>query len=112
ARDFVTENDVTETRNKLKAADAAVSSARSELEKAQDALSMLDNANQRLSAAKEAVEDAQLNYDYCFVHAPFDGYVTNLNISEGQYANTGVPVLTLVDDRQWYVLAYFREDLL
>ena len=103
---------MTETRNKLKAADAAVSSARSELEEAQDALSMLDNANQRLSAAKEAVEDAQLNYDYCFVHAPFDGYVTNLNIAEGQYANVGQPVLTMVDDRNWYVLAYFREDLL
>jgi multidrug efflux system membrane fusion protein len=112
ARDFVTENDLIETRNKLKAADAAVSSARSELEKAQDALGVLDNANQRLNAAKEAVEDAQLNYDYCFVHAPFVGYVTNLNIAEGQYANIGQPVLTLVDDRNWYVLAYFREDLL
>jgi membrane fusion protein, multidrug efflux system len=112
ARDFVTENDVIETRNKLKAADAAVSSARSELEKAQDALGVLDNSNQRLRAAKEAVEDAQLNYDYCFVRASFDGYVTNLNIAEGQYANVGQPVLTMVDDRNWYVLAYFREDLL
>jgi len=112
ARDFVTENDVIETRNKLKAADAGVSSARSELEKAQDALGVLDNANQRLRASEEAVEDAQLNYDYCFVRAPFDGYVTNLNIAEGQYANVGQPVLTMVDDRNWYVLAYFREDLL
>ena len=112
ARDFVTENDVIETRNKLKAADAGVSSAKSELEKAQDALGVLDNANQRLRAAKEAVEDAQLNYDYCFVRTPFDGYVTNLNIAEGQYANVGQPVLTMVDDRNWYVLAYFREDLL
>ena len=112
ARDFVTENDVIETRNKLQAADAGVSSAGSELEKAQDALGVLDNANQRLRAAKEAIEDAQLNYDYCFVRAPFDGYVTNLNIAEGQYANVGQPVLTMVDDRNWYVLAYFREDLL
>jgi membrane fusion protein, multidrug efflux system len=112
ARDFVTENEVIETRNKLKAADAGVSSARYELEKAQDALGVLDNSNQRLRAAKEAVEDAQLNYDYCFVRAPFDGYVTNLNIAEGQYANIGQPVLTLVDDRNWYVLAYFREDFL
>ena len=101
-----------ETCNKLKAADAAVSSAKSELEKAQDALGVLDNANQRLRAAKEAVEDAQLNYDYCFVHAPFDGYVTNLNLAEGQYASIGQPVLIMVDGRNWYVLAYFREDLL
>ncbi len=111
-KDFVTENDVVEARNKLRAGDAAVLSAASELEKAQDALGILDDVNQRVRAAQEAIEDAQLNYDYCFVRAPLDGYVTNLNIAEGQYANAGQPVLTLVDDRKWFVLAYFREDLL
>jgi multidrug efflux system membrane fusion protein len=111
-RDFVTENDVVEARNKLKASEAAVSGARSELQKAQDALGMMGDVNQRVRAAQEEIEDAQLSYDYCFVRAPFDGYVTNLNISAGQYANMGQPVLTLVDNRNWYVLAYFREDLL
>ena len=110
--DFVTDNDVVEARNKLKVAEAAVVSASAELRKAQDALGMLGDVNQRLRAAQEAIEDAQLNSDYCSVRAPFDGYVTNLNISEGQYANVGQPVLMLVDDRNWYVLAYFREDLL
>jgi membrane fusion protein, multidrug efflux system len=111
-RDFVTDNDVVEARNKYKAAEAGVATAASELQKAQDALGIIEDVNQRMRAAQEEIEDAQLNYDYCFVHSPFDGYVTNLNISEGQYANIGQPVLTLVDDRNWYVLAYFREDLL
>ena len=110
--DFVTENDAVEARNKYRAAAAGVTTAASELEKAQDALGVLGNVNQRLRAAQEEIDDAQLNYDYCFVRAPFDGYVTNLNISEGQYANVGQPVLVLVDNRNWYVLAYFREDLL
>jgi len=110
--DFVTDNDVVEARNKYKATEAGVATAASELQKAQDALGILGDVNQRVRAAQEEIEDAQLNYDYCFVRAPFDGYVTNLNISEGQYANIGQPVLTLVDDRNWYVLAYFREDLL
>jgi multidrug efflux system membrane fusion protein len=111
-RDFVTENDVVEARNKVKAANAGVVSAASEVQKAQDALGILGDVNQRVRAAQEAIEDAELNYNYCFVRAPFDGYVTNLNISEGQYANIGQPVMTLVDDRNWYVVAYFREDLL
>jgi membrane fusion protein, multidrug efflux system len=110
--DFVTDNDVVEARNKYKATEAGVATAASELQKAQDALGILGDMNQRVRAAQEEIEDAQLNYDYCFVRAPFDGYVTNLNISDGQYANIGQPVLTLVDDRNWYVLAYFREDLL
>lgn len=111
-RDFITDNEVVEARNKLKAADAGTAAANSELQKAQDALGVLGDVNQRILAAQQAIEEAQLNYDYSFVHAPFDGYVTNLNISEGQYANIGQPVLVLVDDRNWYVLAYFREDLL
>jgi multidrug efflux system membrane fusion protein len=110
--DFVTDNDVVEARNKYRATEAGVATAASEVHKAQDALGILGDVNQRARAAQEEIEDAQLNYDYCFVRAPFDGYVTNLNISEGQYANSGQPVLTLVDDRNWYVLAYFREDLL
>ena len=111
-RDFVTDNDVVEARNKLRAAQAGVASAASELQKAQDALGIVGDVSQRMRAAQEEIEDAQLNHDYCSVRAPFDGYVTNLNISEGQYANAGQPVLMLVDDRNWYVLAYFREDLL
>jgi multidrug resistance efflux pump len=111
-RDYVTDNEVTDARDKFKAAEAGVAAATSELQKAQDALGIMGDVNQRIRAAEEAVEDAQLNYNYCFVRAPFDGYVTNLNISEGQFANAGQPILTLVDDRNWYVLAYFREDLL
>ena len=112
AHDYVTDNDVVEARNKLKAAEAAVLSATSELHKAQDALGMRDAINQRVRAAQEAIEDAQLNLEYCVVRAPFDGYVTNLNLAAGQYANAGQTVLVLIDDRKWYVLAYFREDLL
>jgi multidrug resistance efflux pump len=111
-RDFVTENEVVDAHNKLEAAQAGVAAASSDLRKAQDALGVLGDVNQRIRAAQEAVEDAQLNYNYCFVKAPFDGYVTNLNISQGQYANIGQPILVLVDSRNWYVLAYFREDLL
>jgi multidrug efflux system membrane fusion protein len=111
-RDFVTQNEVVEARNKLKAAQAGVAAANSDLQKAQDSLGVLGDVNQRIRAAQEAVDEAHLNYNYTFVKAPFDGYVTNLNISEGQYANTGQPILILVDDRNWYVLAYFREDLL
>jgi multidrug resistance efflux pump len=78
-RDFVTENEVVDARNKLKAAQASVAAANSDLQKAQDGLGVLGNVNQRIRAAQDAVDDAQLNYNYCFVKAPFDGYVTNLS---------------------------------
>jgi multidrug efflux system membrane fusion protein len=41
--------------------------------------------------------------------APFDAYVTNVNISEGEYAHPGTPIFTLIDRRKWYVIANYRE---
>ena len=41
--------------------------------------------------------------------APFDAYVTNMNISEGAYARPGAAMFTLVDTRAWWVVANYRE---
>jgi len=111
-RHFVTANDVFNARSRLEAAQAGVDSAQSDVRRAQNDLGQYGNINARRKAAEAAVYDAKLNVDYCYVRAPFDGYVTNLNIAVGQYANEGREVLSLVDNRQWYVLANFRENFL
>jgi membrane fusion protein, multidrug efflux system len=111
-RHFVTENDVFNARSRLEAAQAGVESAQSDLRRAQNDLGQYGDINARRRAAEAAVYDAKLNVGYCWVRAPFDGYVTNLNIAVGQYANEGREVLSLVDNRQWYVLANFRENFL
>ncbi len=112
AKHFVTANDVFDARSRVHAAEAAVDNARSEVRKAQNQLGQLGDINARRKAAEAAVFNARLNVDYCYVYAPFDGLVTNLNISVGQYANEGKDVLSLVDDRTWYVMANFRENFL
>jgi multidrug efflux system membrane fusion protein len=58
------------------------------------------------------VEQAQLNLEWCEVRAPFNGYVTNMNISEGAYAHRGTPIFTLIDTTTWWVLASYRESKL
>jgi multidrug resistance efflux pump len=112
ARHFVTANDVFDARSRVHAAEAGVDNARSEVRRAENNLGQLGDINARRKEAEAAVEDARLNVNYCYVHAPFDGLVTNLNISVGQYANEGKDVLSLVDDRTWYVVANFRENFL
>lgn len=111
-RHFVTANDVFNARSRLEADEAAVSSAHSEVSKAQNDLGQYGLINARRKAAEAALYDAKLNLGYCYVRAPFDAYVTNLNITIGQYANEGREVLSLVDNRTWYVLANFRENFL
>ena len=112
AKHYVTANDVFEARSRTQASEAAVNNAGSQVRSAQNQLGQLGDINARRKAAEAAVEDARLNVNYCRVAAPFDGWVTNLNISAGQYANEGRDVLSLVDDRVWYVMANFREDFL
>ena len=112
ARQYVTRDQVEDARSKARAARAAVEGARAELRRQQDLLGQLGDVNARRQAAQAAVDDAALNVGYCSVRAPFDGYVTNLNIAVGQYANKGVEVFALVDDREWYVMANFRESFL
>ncbi len=67
-------------------------------------------ARSQVQADEAAMDLAKINVYYCHVRAPFNGYVTNLNISLHEYANEGHPVLTLVDDTTWYVLANYREE--
>jgi multidrug efflux system membrane fusion protein len=76
------------------------------------AMHTLDTADTLMSerpgkAAK--VDSARLDLERCRVVAPFDAYVTNLNISEGAYAHPGAAMFTLIDTRTWYVIANYRE---
>ena len=112
SENFVTANDVSSARSKLAASRAAVENAKSEVARATNELGKYGDINARRKAAEAAAYKARLNVEYCYVKAPFDGYVTNLNIAGGQYANEGKQVLSLVDDRNWYVLANFRETFL
>ena len=111
-RKFVTPNDVFEAESRALASEAKVQEARFELSRAQNELGQLGDINARRRAAEAELYDAELDLSYSYVRAPFDGYVTNLNIAVGEYANQGQQVFALVDDRQWFVMANFREDFL
>jgi membrane fusion protein, multidrug efflux system len=110
--DFVTANEVAEARSKLQAAQAERDNARQQVGQAEKELGQYGDINSRRAAAEARVYKAKLNVDYCYVRAQFNAYVTNLNISVGQYANEGREVLTLVDNRTWYAMANFRETFL
>jgi multidrug resistance efflux pump len=109
ARGFVTADKVQDARTKLEAAAAMRENAARERARAEKLLAQFGDLNARIEAAKAAVRSAELDVGYCAVHAPFDAYVTNLNIAVGAYAREGQQVFALVDDREWYVIANFRE---
>jgi multidrug efflux system membrane fusion protein len=110
--EFVTADEVERERSKAEAAAAAVVSAEAELQRAIRLTGDEGENNVRRLEAEAVLVDAKLNIEYCYVRAPVGGYITNLNIARGTYANQGQQVFALVDDSQWYVLANFRETLL
>lgn len=68
------------------------------------------SAQRRYKTAK--VDSARLDLERTRVLSPFDAYVTSLNISEGAYARPGSSIFTLIDTRNWYVIANYRESTL
>lgn len=136
-KEFVTPDDVQRARSLAEAKTAAVEQARSALALAkgkllsataqkQQALAQLTQADAQVKASSQsvlvlapliaqresraaAVRLARYNYEQCSVVAPFDARVTNLTISEGEYAKVGQQMFTLIDTRTWWVLANFRE---
>ena len=72
----------------------------------------VDEAEASDKSAKAALSTAQYDLEGCRVVAPFDGYITNLNISNGAYAHAAGEVVTMIDVRNWYVIANFRESAL
>jgi multidrug resistance efflux pump len=111
-RDFVTRDKVEEASTRRDTALAALRSSRQDLERAVNLLAEFGSLNARRQAAQARVDAARLDVDYCRVTAPFDGLVTNLNISEGDYAVEGRQIFALVDGRSWYVIGNFRETFL
>jgi multidrug resistance efflux pump len=66
-------------------------------------------AQAQLSSAKANLQLARLNLSYTKVFAPVDGYVTNMNTSEGTYVTAGVQLMALVDTSSFWIAGYFKE---
>jgi multidrug efflux system membrane fusion protein len=94
------------------AATANLEASQSKLGEAQHAVDTLDTLVAQRASRAAKLQQAELNLAWTSVRAPFDGYVTNLNISTGAYARAGTPLFTLIDTSRWWVLANFRESKL
>jgi multidrug efflux system membrane fusion protein len=90
-------------------ADDAASESRAKLGQSIHVIDTLDILESQRPGLAARVDRARLDLERCRVVAPFDAYVTNMNISEGTYARPGTPMFTLIDTRKWWVVANYRE---
>jgi multidrug efflux system membrane fusion protein len=90
-------------------ADDQASESRAKLGQSIHVIDTLDILESQRPGLAARVDRARLDLERCRVVAPFDAYVTNMNISEGAYARPGTPMFTLIDTRKWFVIANYRE---
>jgi len=126
AKEFVTANKVSEAmaardasaaavrdaKAKHRAAEMTVNFAQKEHGKAEADLAQVGGLYAKIEASRAEVQNAELDVEYCSVYAPFDAYVTNLNIAVGEYVQPGQKLFALVDDRIWFVIANYKETYL
>ncbi|RQU02041.1 efflux RND transporter periplasmic adaptor subunit [Burkholderia cenocepacia] len=75
----------------------------------EDAGSTARQAAANYQAALATRDIARLNLARSEIRAPADGYITNLNLYPGDYANAGIARLALIEAHSYWVYGYFEE---
>jgi multidrug efflux system membrane fusion protein len=94
---------------RLRESDSLAAESQAKLAQSIHAIDRIETLMSQRPAKAAKVDSARLDLERCHVFAPFDAYVTNMNISEGAYARPGGSMFTLVDSRTWWVVANYRE---
>lgn len=89
--------------------EAGLGQSQAQAIQSQRAIDILEPLLAQRGSRAAAVNTARYNLEHCHVYAPFDARVTNLITSEGAYAHIGQQLFTLIDVRNWWVIANFRE---
>ncbi|MDB1125167.1 HlyD family secretion protein [Vibrio algarum] len=89
---------------------ASLEAAEASLLQAKQNLGPEGNNNPQILSAMANLEKAQLDLQRTEVTAPSNGIVTNLQLTVGQKATVGSPMLTFIDPREVWISALVREN--
>lgn len=67
------------------------------------------SAKAEYEAALTQLDQARLNLERTVVRAPVDGWVSNLLVRPGDFAQIGAPKLAVIDQHSFWVYGYFEE---
>lgn len=91
---------------------ASLEAAEASLAQAKQNLGPAGQDNPHILAAMAKLEQAQLDLQKTTVIAPSKGIVTNVQLTVGQKATAGSPLLTFIDPRSVWISALVRENSL
>ena len=91
-------------------AQATLATTKASLAEARANLGAPGDANASVREALAEVEQAELNLEFTRIKAPVDGYVTNLNLRLGSQAVTNQAAVALVDVNSYWIDGFFKEN--
>jgi multidrug resistance efflux pump len=100
---------VDSARASVSQAEAALMTSKANLDQTRAILGEPGNANVRIRQAMVQLEEAGLKLSWTSMYAPFDGYITNLDVNEGAFGFPGIPIAAFVDSSSFRVDGYFQE---
>lgn len=110
-KNYIAELELDSALDQLRSQEATLGQAKADLASADQALEYtIDGDYAIIKEIESKLAYAEYNLSQTKVYAPSYGYVTNLQLVNGAYAEVGDAVLTFVDDQSWWVVANFREN--
>ncbi|QGZ53925.1 multidrug transporter subunit MdtN [Paraburkholderia acidiphila] len=109
AKGYVSAEDVDRARTAQRAAAAELEAAHLQARQASASVTGADALVAQRDVVLAEIALAQYRKEMATVRAPFDGRVVSLKTTTGQFASPLKPIFTLIDTRNWYVVANFRE---
>jgi len=113
SRAATTQQDIDYSKAALDQAHAEVMRAEGELQQATPVKPNIENQeatmkqqNAALKAAEADLVQAQLNYGWTEVRAPHDGWISQRNVEQGDFVQTGQKLFSVVEPEVWVVANY------
>lgn len=100
---------VTQAARRVDEARAAVANARSQRQQVKGRQAQMEAARGRLAQARGNLQQAELNVAYTTIRAPMTGRVTKKTAEVGQVVQPGLPLLSIVDLNDVWVIGNYKE---
>lgn len=118
SRAATTQQDIDYSRAALEEAKAQVMQAQGQLTQAEPVKENVANADARvdqekaaLASAQADLEQAELNLGWTQIRAPHDGWISQRNVEQGDFVQTGQEMFSIVEPEIWITANYKETQL-
>ncbi len=116
AAEAITKRQLDDSKFSYETAIKSLDNTKNDLVSAESRMAVLEAAVKKAEAAmavkQSRINQQKLKLSYTKIFAPQSGKIGKKNISEGQFIQAGTPLMSIVNDSTFWVIANFKENQL